>query len=171
MDPEKTPLPIKVTLRLEPDAWHGAATEGIWTSFLKLLGDETNFKAIVKVENIPFHSKSVSLGDKLCLDFKTGVPTIDAIVERGGHSTYQILIEKPKPEGSHLLEALKAMGCDWEWTKYNDGKLYALDVPPEVDLDDIFPILTKAARDENWYIEEGFIGHPPDGQSAPDVPQ
>jgi Domain of unknown function (DUF4265) len=168
MDTRKT---IKVILHLDPDSWHGTSTEGIWTRLVQPLGDKTNVKAIVEVDNIPFHSKSVSLGDKLCLDFNSGIPMIDAIVERGGHSTYRIVVEKENSNASSLLDTIKAMGCDWEWAEFNEGKLYALDIPPEVDIDDVYKILEKGLREGSWLFEEGYVGHPAEGdQSTPNSP-
>ena len=155
---------IQVRIQLDPDSWHGTSTEGIWTRLVQPLGDKTNVKAIVEVDNIPFFSKSLSLGDKLCLDFNSGRPMIDAIVERGGHSTYRIFIEKQNIKASSLLDTIKAMGCDWEWTKFNGGKLYALDIPPEVDIDDVYEILEKGLREGSWLFEEGYVGHPPKDQ-------
>jgi hypothetical protein len=158
-----TRMTIKVILHLDPDSWHGMRTEGIWTRLVQQLGDRANVKAIVEVDNIPFHSKSVSLGDKLCLDFNSGQPMIDAVVERGGHSTYRIVVEEPNEKASGLLDTMKAMGCGWESTEFNDGKLYALDIPPEVDLDDVYEILEKGLRDGSWLFEEGYVGHPLEG--------
>ncbi len=155
---------IQVRIQLDPDSWHGTSTEGIWTRLVQPLGDKTNVKAIVEVDNIPFFSKSLSLGDKLCLDFNSGRPMIDAIVERGGHSTYRIFIEKQNIKASSLLDTIKAMGCDWEWTEFNGGKLYALDIPPEVDIDDVYEILEKGLREGSWLFEEGYVGHPPKDQ-------
>jgi hypothetical protein len=167
MDTRKT---IQVRLHLDPDSWHGTSTEGIWTRLVQPLGDRTNVKAIVEVDNIPFYSKSVSLGDKLCLDFNTGIPTIDAVVERGGHSTYRIIVEKPNETASSLLQTIKTMGCDWEWAELSEGdvdaRLYALDIPPEVDLDDVYQILEKGLRDGSWLFEEGYVGHPLEGDQA-----
>jgi hypothetical protein len=71
---------IQVGIRLDPDSWHGAGSEGIWTRLVKALAD----KAIVEVDNIPFFTKSLSLGDKISIAFSSGRAMLDAIVERGG---------------------------------------------------------------------------------------
>src|SRR5947207_2894251 len=153
METRKT---LEISLPLDRDSWHGRSSESIWTTLLQGLGDRTNVKAIVEVENIPFFSKSISLGDKLCLDFNTGVPVVDAVVERGGHSTYRIFVETPTIEASHMLERLKAMGCHRVNARFNGGELYAIDIPPEVDLDDAYEILDKGQREQTWTFEEGY---------------
>jgi hypothetical protein len=154
---------LRVTLHLDAGSWHGVSSEGIWMTLLQPLGDRTNVKAIMEVDNIPFYATSMSLGDKVCIDFNSGVPTVCAIVERGGHSTYRILVEKQNVKASNLFKKLKAMGCGWEKAEFNGDELFALDIPPEVDIDDVYEILEEGLRDECWLFEEGFVGHPPAG--------
>ena len=108
MNSKKT---LELAVRLDPDSWHGMSSESIWTSLVQPLGDRTNVKAIMEVDCIPFFSKDLSLGDKLCVDFNTGIPTIESVIERGGHSTYRILIDSPTTKASGMLNALEGMGC------------------------------------------------------------
>jgi hypothetical protein len=157
---------LRVTLQLEPGAWHGASSEGIWMTLLQPLGDRTNVKAIMEINNIPFYANNVSLGDKVCIDFNSGIPTVCAIVERGGHSTYRIFVKKPNAKASNLFKKLKAMGCDRERAQLSGGDLFALDIPPEVDIDDVHEILDEGLRDECWYVEEGFVAHPPNDEPS-----
>jgi hypothetical protein len=157
---------LRVTLHLDADSWHGVRSEGIWMTLRQPLGDRTNVKAIMEVDNIPFHATSVSLGDKVCIDFNSGIPTVCAIVERGGHSTYRILLEKRNSKATALLDTLKAMSCGWEKAEHNGYELLALDIPPEVDIDDAYEILEEGLRDECWLFEEGFVGHPPSGAAT-----
>jgi uncharacterized protein DUF4265 len=151
---------IRVTLQLDPDSWHGTSSEGIWTRLVVPPADRTNVKAIVEVDNIPFFSKALSLGDNISVDFNRGIPMFDAVVERGGHSTYRLFIEKHGIKASHMLDAIKAMGCDWEMIKFNGGELYALDVPPAVDIHEVYEILEKGQKEGAWSFEEGYVGHP-----------
>ena len=147
---------IQVGIRLDRDSWHGADSEGIWTRLVKPLAD----KAIVEVDNIPFFTKGLSLGDKISVVFTHGRVALDAIVERGGHSTYRVFVESQSIEASKMLDTIKAMGCDWERTKFNGGELYALDIPPEVDICKVYEILEKGQREGIWLFEEGYVGHP-----------
>jgi uncharacterized protein DUF4265 len=155
---------ILVRIQLEPDAWHGTTSEGIWATLVQPVGD----KAIVEVDNIPFYSENLSLGDKICIFRRDdGMILLDSIVERGGHSTYRILVKNKNIEAAHLLDLLKAMRCDWEKTKFNEGDLYALDIPPEVDIDEVYEILEKGLKNGSWLFEEGYVGHPPkDGPAS-----
>jgi hypothetical protein len=154
---------LRVTLHLEADSWPGVSSEGIWMTLLQPLGDRTNVKAIMEINNIPFYANSVSLGNKVCIDFNSGLPTVCAIVERGGHSTYRIFVERPNAKASNLFKKLNAMGCDRERADFSSGDLFALDIPPEVDIDDVYEILEEGLRDGCWDFEEGFVGHPTAG--------
>jgi hypothetical protein len=147
---------IQVDVQLDPDSWHGTNTEGIWTRLVKPLAD----RAIVEVDNIPFFAKSLSLGDKICIRFHHCRVTIDGVVERGGHSTYRVFFEKQSIAVSKMLDIIKAMGCDWERTKFRGGELYALDIPPEVDIYNVYQILEAGQREGSWLFEEGYVGDP-----------
>jgi len=46
-----------------------------------------------------------------------------------------------------MLEEIKAMGCDWERTGFNGGELFALDIPPEVDIYKVYEILEEGQRE------------------------
>jgi hypothetical protein len=160
---------IRVTVQLEPGSWHGTSSEGIWTRLVVPPADRTNVKAIVEVDNIPFFAKNFSLGDKIRADFNHGIPMFDAVVERGGHSTYRVFIENHNIKAFNLLDAIKAMGCVWESIKLNGGELYALDIPPTVGLDEVYYILDQGYREGAWSFDEGYVGHPLKDDPAPTV--
>lgn len=56
--------------------------------------------------------------------------------------------------------------CSWEDTMFNDGELYALDIPPEVSLPDAYSKLESAKQKGICLFEEGFVGHPLDDRPA-----
>ncbi len=148
---------IKVRLSLEPDSWHGHGSEGVWTRLIQRIND----KALVEVDNIPFFSKSVSLRDKITVAFnqENGV-FLDSVVERSGHSTYRVFLDHQNSEASLMLDTLRVMGCDWEKATLRGGALYALDVPPAVNIHEVYEILEKGVKEEFWFAEEGYVGHP-----------
>jgi hypothetical protein len=98
-------------------------SEGIWAKLVKPLAD----KAIVEVDNIPFFTKSVSLRDKITVILAKRDVIFESVVERGGHSTYRIFLDRPSEDKAKTLERIKAKGCGWERTALNGGELYALD--------------------------------------------
>ena len=85
----------------------------------------------------------------------------------GGHSTYRVFVENENAKASKTLDMIKAMGCDWEKAEINGGELYAIDIPPEVDIYKVYEILERGQREGDWLFEEGYVGHPPksDGSS------
>jgi Domain of unknown function (DUF4265) len=154
---------IKISYPVESDAWDGASSEGIWVKLVKALPPH---RAIVEVRNIPSSTRSLSFGDKISVVYNEGRVKFEAIVERGGHSTYLVFIENKSLDASRMLDALKAMGCVWEEGPHRGGKLYAVDVPPEVNVHDVHEILDKGRREGHWFCQEGYVGHPREGDPA-----
>jgi hypothetical protein len=151
---------IQVSLPLDPDSWHGTSSEGIWARLVKALPP---YKAIVEVDNIPFFTRSLSLRDKISIMYDEGRVKFDAVFERGGHSTCQVFVENESFKASRMLDMVKAIGCDREMAEFRGGKLYALDIPPEVDIHEVYEILDKGQREGSWLFQEGYVGHTPRG--------
>ncbi|MEL7521275.1 MAG: hypothetical protein AAGJ80_06605, partial [Cyanobacteria bacterium J06553_1] len=55
-------------------------------------------------------------------------------------------------------------GCSYEsgTEKMSDGKkiLYAIDVPTETDVYEVYDILEEGEEKDVWVFEEGHVGHP-----------
>ena len=159
--------PFRIPLPLDPNSWHGSSSEGIWVFMVKPHGD----KAIVEVGNVPFFSKAVSLGDKIVVAFKNGQVVFDGIAKRGGHSTYRIFFQNPdddkKSDCKQIISALEKLGCSSEKTYTNGGRLYALDLPPDTDIDEVHAIIESARNRGLLFGEQGHVGHPLDGDEKP----
>src|ERR1700761_5294959 len=87
---------IKISYPVERDSWDGASSEGVWVKLAKALPP---YRAIAEVCSIPASTRTLSFGDKISLEYseiKRQV-TFVAIVERGGHSTFHVLVEKKDP--------------------------------------------------------------------------
>jgi hypothetical protein len=148
---------IQVNLQLDPNSWHGTSSEGIWARLVKAIPPH---KAIVEVDSIPFFATGLSLSDKISIVYDKGRVLFDAIVERGGHSTYRIFVESEGSRASRMLGMIIALGCAREWAELTGGRLYALDIPPEVDIDQVYEILNRGQGEGVWLFEEGHVGHP-----------
>ncbi len=147
---------VRVRLRVDdPESWHGQKQEGVWVKLVKALDG----RAIVEICNIPFCSNSVAMGDKIIVGLHNGEVTFQSVAERGGHSTYRIFIEDPGSFDMVRLKALEALGCGWEQTTWGDGDLYAIDIPPEADFDEVCEVLAQGRRDGVWICDEGYAGH------------
>lgn len=148
---------IQISLPVERDSWDGASSEGIWAKLVKALPPH---RAIVEVRNIPAPTKILSFGDKISVVYSEGRVEFDAMIERGGHSTYRVFAENKSFDASRMLDMIKAMGCDWEMGKHRGGQLDALDVPPEANIHDVYEILDKGQREGHWLFQEGYVAHP-----------
>jgi hypothetical protein len=71
-----------------------------------------------------------------------------------------VFLEEPDEASKSMLDSLKAMGCDWEKTQFNGGELYALDIPPEVDIHEVYEVLETGQSNGSWLFGEGYVGHP-----------
>ena len=157
---------MQISYPVERDSWDGTVSEGIWVKPVKVLPP---FRAIVEVHNIPFSTRTLSCGDKISVVYKNRKVTFEAIVERGGHSTYHVLVETKNSDVSRMLDTLGAMGCGWEGGDHFSHKIYAVDVPPEVDVDEVYDLLDKGQKEGHWLFQGGYIGHPPRDDTGPTV--
>lgn len=124
------------------------------------LGDGT-----FQVDNSPFHAFGVSLGDKITATEDSDGLIFDSIISRGGHSTYRVRL----PSGAshqHFLEhwaAMEELGCSYEGSSLDNRRLYAIDIPPGVDVASIYRLLEDGEANGAWEFEEAhFAGNPPD---------
>jgi hypothetical protein len=147
---------IRIRLPLDPNSWHRSSAEGIWVNLIRPVGS----KAIVEVDNIPFYSRLVSYRDKIAIAFVNDAIVFDSVVERSGHSTFRVFFETPTGHEIEALRPLGQLGCIWERSKEdNGGELFALDVPPEVDIQLVYRILEQGQHDGLWRFEYGHVGH------------
>lgn len=134
------------------DNWHGYQTETLWG---KHVGD-----GMYIIDNIPFFSTEVSLGDTVQVIEKQGVLFLDAVVDRGGHSTYRVVLQKEarEYEALSLLDQMEKFGGDYE--KGLDG-LFAVDVNSLGNVSAIYDLLEKGEKALVWDFEEGCYQHKP----------
>ena len=156
---------IRISLQLDPDGWHGLKSEGIWVKAVKKLAG----KMIVEVDNIPWFTRHLSCYDKITVALINGELVLQEIVERGGHSTYRVYIREMNDEKLQRLAEIKNLGCDWERGEFGGGQLYAIDIPPNVDINELYRLLQNGQIDGSWLFEEGFVGHHLEGDPIPTV--
>lgn len=139
-------------LRDDPAAdWPPVDEEALWA--IHLDGDR------YKVDNVPFFARDVSLGDVVRAEQRAGaaLPVVTAVEERGGHSTYRIIVEE-RLDGSKqddfraLMETLREFGCDVEIAS---PRFIAIDVPPPVNLHAVYDVLKLGDEARIWDFEEG----------------
>lgn len=137
----------KVVLRLDPDAWHGSATETIWTEWL----GENRYL----VENSPFYAFGVSYQDVIKALPQGDELVYDSVLVRGGHSTYRI-IKMASGDFSTYWGPLQALGCTYE---EGPNGLLSVDLPPSTNIRTAYEKLQDGERAGAWEFEEGHCGH------------
>lgn len=142
---------IRVHVELEPDAGHDLVFDTVLAEKI----DESH--AVIR--NIPAYAKGLSCGDEIEVARLSGHYVCKGVTKRGGHSTYRIFAFHGlhNPEVEELLFGLSFMGCDIEGANKH---LAAVDVPPEVDIRNVYAALGRAEAAGIIAYEEGHRGHP-----------
>ncbi|PYV32402.1 MAG: hypothetical protein DMG22_13400, partial [Acidobacteria bacterium] len=109
--------------------------------------------------NTPLYAEGFSYGDVVEARPVEGGFIVQRVARRGGHSTYVFLLSKEAAE-SHgwpkFWQPLEELGCRYE----SRGRLYAVDVPPEVDVHKAYQLLEAGEKAGVWGFQEQHYGHP-----------
>lgn len=146
---------VVITIPADPEVrgWPPVATERLWATPLE--GNR------FRIENIPFFAKGLSFGDivtgpsdKVAAD---GSITFREVAERGGHSTYRVMVTGELGSDRHnayhlLLSKLRDLGAT---TEIANARLFAIDVSPSVVCGAIYDVLALGAEEGIWDFEVG----------------
>lgn len=136
----------RVLFRLEPDEddWPPVAAETLWVSVCTLG---------YVVENIPFYVRGIASGDIVSAVESDGFLEFNQVIERSGHGTVRILVNNVDDVSSvraHLL----GLGAESEVS--NIDTLFAVDIPPDADVNAILEYLRRGEKLEVFAYEEGL---------------
>ncbi|MGZ3236852.1 MAG: DUF4265 domain-containing protein [Burkholderiaceae bacterium] len=99
-----------------------------------------------KVNNVLFFVNSVSCDDIVHAAHEPGnvgkFPIFQHVVEKSGHRTIRLLMDSPTENGNgsdEILQGLVAFDCSFE--DGFGGRIFAIDIPPGVELDDVVDYL------------------------------
>ncbi|MGR3635777.1 MAG: DUF4265 domain-containing protein [Shimia sp.] len=142
----------KVTIELEPEAWHGHSSESVWVT---PLGD-----ALYKVENSPFFALGVSYQDIVQTEHKEGTNMFVRTVTSSGRSTYRIILREDATDAQfeHFWRPLEGEGCTYEHGDFG-YTIYSVDVPKDTDAQKVYSLLNEGLLQKVWDFEEGHFGH------------
>jgi len=121
--------------------------EGAWAS---------KVGSYYKLDNILFYAKEYSLGDIVEVEEENGELYVTGLHEESGHSTVRIYFNNVD-QVAHVREELKKMGCASEIS--NIPKLISVDIPPDVDYQEIKKYLDVEEAKEQWDYEEACIAY------------
>jgi hypothetical protein len=153
----------KVRFELDASDWHGHGSETLWAESIA----ETE-QQILRIRNSPFFARGINHLDVVKAKF-TGdfVGDFIEVIERGGHSTYMLLIPPAETRLVPYWGMLERLGCSYESMniKLSVGRrlLYSVDVPPTTDIDEVYEMLERGQDQGVWMFQEGYahIPHSP----------
>jgi hypothetical protein len=163
----------KICFYTNPKEWHGRPSETLWAEPI----EKTASSTIFRLRNSPFFAEGVSF-----LDVISAKPGRDGdglefagVIERSGHSTYLILAPADSTDFGENWKVLEDLGCSYEsktlTRKSGEEMLYAVDVPPEADIDAVYESLGHGERNGVWTFQESHVGHKLKGEPNTAVKQ
>lgn len=132
---------VTVRVALEPGEWHGFDAEDLWAERV-----ERGYL----LRSAPFHAFDLAVEDIVAAREDGAQLVLDRVVERGGGSTYRVVIEG---SAGDRLDAIEELDVNLERA---DG-VVALDVPPHADLDAVYDLLADGEEDGVWTFEEAHV--------------
>lgn len=144
---------VKITFRLvqDEDGYPPGSYESLWA---RRLSDGT-----YEIDNIPFYSYEVAVGDIVKVHEVDGELFFSERVKDSGNSVIRMRIYN-RDELDNVRAALRALGCDSE----GDGAVLAVNVPAKVSYAPILQFLTEGDRAKRWGFEEAVLCHKPETQ-------
>jgi Domain of unknown function (DUF4265) len=152
---------VKVHFDLDSSDWHGHGGESLWAA--PIAGTEWKH---FRLMNSPFFARGVSFEDIVKAKAYEGnlVFEFEAVVERGGHSTYMLIMEAGEPRVAAYWNLLEKMGCSYESSHIDLSigrrPLFSVDVPPSADIYEVYEMLERGTNDKVWMFQEGYAHLP-----------
>lgn len=137
-----------VKILFHPNDDHYTTTETLWA---EPLGDDT-----YRLRNTPFYFYGASSADIVhAAPGSDGLLEFQEVVERGGSSTYRILVrDAVEPTRfEKFWQPLGEAGCSLERAA---ARFYAVDVPSGTNVDQVVALLAKGEENGVWAWEEGY---------------
>jgi hypothetical protein len=140
---------FKMAIRLPKDAWHGYETETVWVEGTK--------DGELRLRNTPFFAKDLSYMDIVKVVIEGDELVFSDVSQRGLHSTYRLVVEPTASisEIKRRLAELSRIGCTYEF--FEGLQLYAFDIPANVNVDDVYALLSIGEKEGLWSFEEGHF--------------
>lgn len=140
---------FKLTILLPSDAWHGFESESVWA---EAVDDGT-----MRILNSPFFAKGISYKDVVSIKVGPEVMWFDSVVKKSRHSTYRILLDDSTSDMTFGIRwnDIASLGCTYESFISGSMRMYAVDIPPGVDVRKVYSLLASGEKDGVWDFDEG----------------
>jgi hypothetical protein len=143
---------VRLNLTREPGSnWPPTNTEVLWA--------QPTSAETATIDNIPFYACGIAYHDSVRIRRSTeeGIFDLQGIASRSGHSTYRLIWSASGPDEEARCEAflreLEYIGCGFE---RGHGMLFAIDIPPGVDVGKIYALLEEREKDGLLSFDEGY---------------
>jgi hypothetical protein len=144
---------IRVETPPDEDGYPPSSVEWLWAERLP----DGNYK----IDSIPIYAKNLSDGDIVSANAIDGALHFGKVVERSGHSTYRVMLQNgaslEDPQVAPFWRPMADLGCSYEGL--GNSPLFAIDVPPEADINKVFAHLERGLQENIWDFEEGMYEH------------
>jgi hypothetical protein len=143
---------VKVLFSLEQDedGYPPVTSESLWA--------KPKTEGFFELDNIPFYALGVSCKDTIAAEpTAEGMFVFKKVVKPSGHSTIRVLVfgeDAMQP----LQKALERLGASWEGS--DQPSLIAVDIPAEVDIQQVWDFLQTGMNEGRWDYEDASIQHP-----------
>lgn len=148
---------VKLKVPLNPKEWHGSEAELLWAEPLK----DSHDGFTLRIKNSPGYAFGLSY-----LDVVRAVPSADGsyefkeVIQRGGHSTYMLLVPIERPHFEEFWKRLNDLGCTYESSRVEGAKtLFSVDIPGDTDIYKVYDVLKEGEEKRIWDFQEGHVGH------------
>jgi hypothetical protein len=158
----------KVRFELDMSDWHGHGSETLWA---EPIGEHE--RRILQIRNSPFFAKGINNLDVVKAEFteKDVVGDFIEVIERGGHSTYMLLIQPTEIRILSYWSILEGLGCSYESMRLDlsigSRLLYSVDVPPTTDIHEVYEIFERGQDQGVWMFQEGYAHTPGSPRPTP----
>jgi hypothetical protein len=150
MNSSQETLFVEVRFEIEKDAEGYPKSRDAEALRCKPLNPECS---LCVVASVPFYLHNVAYGDTISTaDNLSGGLQFRETVERGGYSTYRILLHDPTKK-DELIRELLDRGVLLE----HEGNLIAIAIPPGADRDAIVSYLLEGKRKGFWGAQDGYV--------------
>ena len=87
-----------------------------------------------QIKNTPFFAPNIAFNDIISVEDDEGILYYDDILKTSEHSTVQLIVLKDE-QIKNIIKNIEKFGCSWEGI--NNQKLLAVDIPVNVDYNEI----------------------------------
>ncbi|HZP25314.1 MAG TPA: DUF4265 domain-containing protein [Terriglobales bacterium] len=140
---------VGIVFQLDRNDQQSFETERLWAAPVR----PNEFRIL----NSPFFVFGVSAEDIVsAVQADDGVFHFQRVVERGGHSTYRVFLQRENTIEMELFLAhwnsIRALGVTFEAA---NNRFISIDIPPSSDMQRIYGLLQRGESEGVWVFEEG----------------